>query len=749
KVDIIANSDNERITPSVILFEEDEVIVGKIAKNQSVSNPENVVQFIKRHMGEPDWVRVINGREYTPEILSAIILKRIVSDAEDQIGESITDVVITCPAYFNDAERKATQDSGKIAGLNVIGILNEPTAAAIAYGMNNLDKKVKALVYDLGGGTFDVTILEIEGNNIKVLATDGERRLGGKDWDDMLLNHVAEKFIEEHGIDPREDLESYQDLVNKVEEAKKALSKKPKTNIFAQCAGKSSKINISVEQFEEMTKPLLDQTETYLEVVLKKANLQWSDIDVMLMVGGSSRMPMVPRMLKRVTGKDPEKGVNPDECVAVGAAYWAAILLVREAEQLKEKVEAGTASAEEAQKAEASAHKVEEAIPEEVVGMLQGVVVQNVNSHSLGIVTVKPDGKKANLIMIKEQTPLPAQVTKIFGTFMDNQVSVEIKILEGEAPDPDDCTEIGTCIISDLPANRPKGSKVAVTYKYGEDGRIEVLAKDYASGQEAHTEIKREGVGFSDEQITEKAEDIRVLFEGNKAEGEEAAPAAAHVDPAAETLTSEAGGGYFAAATEESPPSTDSGEYPAAVSEAPADGGYAADAGYVSDGAGTYAHEGDGADGYATHAPGTEEAPAADAYSTEEAPADSYSTEASTGEAAPEGEGASDYAAAPAGDGADGSAEYSSSADYASEQPAADGSAEQPAADYAAEPGSSDSSEEGVQHHDPNATYQDASMEMPQEGQPAEGEESGDQNYAAQDYAEGEEGGFADSAEYR
>src|SRR5579872_1147724 len=268
KVDVIPNSDNERITPSVILFEEDEVIVGKIAKNQSVSNLENVVQFIKRHMGEPDWVRVINGREYTPEILSAIILKRIVSDAEDQIGEAITDVVITCPAYFNDAERKATMDSGKIAGLNVIGILNEPTAAALAYGMNNLDKKVKAIVYDLGGGTFDIT----------VLAIDGERRLGGKDWDDMLLNHIAEKFIEEHQIDPREDLESYQDLVNKVEEAKKALSKKPKTNIFAQCAGKSSKINISVEQFEEMTKPLLDQTETYLEVVLKKASLQWSDI---------------------------------------------------------------------------------------------------------------------------------------------------------------------------------------------------------------------------------------------------------------------------------------------------------------------------------------------------------------------------------------------------------------------------------------------------------------------------------------
>ncbi len=705
KVDVIPNSDNERITPSVILFEEDEVIVGKIAKNQSVSNPENVVQFIKRHMGEPDWVRVINGREYTPEILSAIILKRIVSDAEDQIGESITDVVITCPAYFNDSERKATQDAGKIAGLNVIGVLNEPTAAAIAYGMNNLDKKVKAIVYDLGGGTFDVTILEIEGNNIKVLATDGERRLGGKDWDDMLLNFVAEKFIEEHGVDPREDLESYQDLVNKVEEAKKALSKKPKTNIFAQCAGKSSKINITVEQFEEMTKPLLDQTETYLEVVLKTANLEWKDIDVLLMVGGSSRMPMVPRMLKRVTTKDPEKGVNPDECVSVGAAYWAAILLVREAEQLKEKVEAGTATAEEQQKAESAGEKVEAAVPEEVVGMLSGVVVQNVNSHSLGIVTVTPDGKKKNMIMIKEQTPLPAQVSKVFGTFMDNQVSVEIKILEGESPDPDDCTEVGTCIISDLPPNRPKGTKVQVTYKYSEDGRIEIHAKDYQTGQEAHTEIKREGVGFSDEQITEKAEDIRVLFEGQT----EGAAAPSGDDTQVAQAPPEAAN-YFAAV----------GEEEAAPPEgAPTDGGYAADGGYVSDGAGTYAHEGD--------------APPADAgggtagqETVYEAPPAEYAAEA-----------------APAEGG-----EYATSADYGSEQPPADAYATEGGdAGYAADAGGGADGYSADAPTQENQAYAEGAEAAPAEGGEAAPAEGGD--YATQDYAEGEEGGFADSAEYR
>ena len=302
KVDVISNSEGDRITPSVILFEEDEVIVGKVAKNQAVASPENVIQFIKRHMGEKDWVRTIRGREYTPEILSALILKRIVSDAEDAIGTEITDVVITVPAYFNDNERKATEDAGKIAGVNVLGLLNEPTAAAIAYGMNNLDKKLKAVVYDLGGGTFDVTVLDIDGNNVKVLATAGERRLGGKDWDDVLINHIAEQFQTEHGVDPREDLEAYQDLVIKVEEAKKTLSRKSEVKVFAQCGGKSLKVDITRAQFEELTRPLLEQTETYLELVLTKAGLNWDDIDVILPVGGMTRVPSIMEMLKQVTG---------------------------------------------------------------------------------------------------------------------------------------------------------------------------------------------------------------------------------------------------------------------------------------------------------------------------------------------------------------------------------------------------------------------------------------------------------------
>jgi molecular chaperone DnaK len=622
KVDVIPNSDNERITPSVILFEDEEVIVGKIAKNQAVSNPENVVQFVKRHMGEPDWVRVINGREYTPEILSAIILKRIVSDAEDQIGEPISDVVITCPAYFNDNERKATMDAGKIAGLSVVGIINEPTAAAIAYGMNNLDRDVKALVYDLGGGTFDVTVLHIDGNNVKVLATDGERRLGGKDWDDMLLNHVAEKFIDEHKVDPREDPEAYQDLVIKVEEAKKTLSKKPVSKIFAQCAGKSLKMQVTREEFEELTRPLLEQTETYLEVVLKKADLTWEQIDVVIPVGGMTRIPAVQLMLERVTKKKLEKGVNPDECVAVGAAYWAAILMVREANSLAEKVQQGVATAEEKEQQQEAAAAVEEAVPEEIVGMLGGVVVQNVNSHSLGIVTIDKQGQKKNMIMIHEQTPLPATVTKVFGTFMDNQVTVEVKILEGESEDPEECSEIGTCVISDLPPNRPKGSKVSVTYHYSEDGRIHVTAKDHQTSQMVKTEIKREAQGLTEEEMAQKGEEIARLLER---EAEEAAAAGGgyaeggeqeqgYAEGAAETGYAEAG--Y-----------AEGGE--AGYAEGAPEGGYAegteGEAGYAEGEAG-YAPEAEGEAGYADNAGYAAEGEGEGGYAEGEGFADSADT---------------------------------------------------------------------------------------------------------------------------
>lgn len=500
---VLPNGDNERITPSVILFEENEVIVGKIAKECAVASPDKVVQFIKREIGDPDWVREIHGHEYTPEMLSAIILKKLVEDAEAQTGEAITDVVIGVPAYFNDAERKATQDAGQIAGLNVIGLLNEPTAAALAYGLSNTGTHCKALVYDLGGGTFDVTVIDIDGTNITVLATDGERRLGGKDWDDELLNFIADKFVEEHGIDPRDDLEANQDLRNKVEEAKKALSKKPKVKIVAQCQGQNIKLEIGREEFEEMTRPLLEQTETYLDVVLEKAHLTWNEIDHIILVGGSTRMPMVREMLERVSGKTLDMRVNPDEIVAVGAVHYAAYLLKRQAEDLQKRADAGEA---------VEVPDVTEAIPEEILGLLDGVTVTNVNSHSLGVVALQADGQRRNVIMIPEQTKLPAKKTGVFGTFKENQVTVEITVVEGESENPEDCTEIGTLVISDLPSGRPKGSKIEVTYSYDEAGRIEISARDVDTGKEAQTEIRRQS-DLNAAQIEEKKGELVQMFD--------------------------------------------------------------------------------------------------------------------------------------------------------------------------------------------------------------------------------------------
>jgi molecular chaperone DnaK len=483
KAVIAPNSDNERITPSVILFEQNEVIVGRIAKNSAVTAPDRVVQFVKRFMGDPTWHKKIDDTEYTAEQLSAIILRRLTQDAQAHIGKPITDAVVTVPAYFNDAERKATQDAGRIAGLEVIGVLNEPTAAAIAYGLDRLGAKQKVIVYDLGGGTFDVTVIDIDGPDIRVIATDGERLLGGKDWDDELINLAAERFEAEHGFDPRNDLDALQDMRNKVEDAKIALSRKPAARVLVQSKGKSTKVEITREEFEERTRGLLAQTETYLGVVLQKAGLDWQQIDRVLLVGGMTRMPAVSEMVKRISGKEPDTSINPDECVAMGAAYYHAMLKVQTAK-----------------KAEEAGQPVPEAIvgqldglPEQVIGMLDGITVQNVNSHSLGIIIIMDDGKFKNHIMIPAQTPIPAEAKGPFKTALNNQTTVHIKVTEGESADPEDVHIVGECVVSGLPP-RPKGAIVDVTYKYDADGRITVEGKDRATGKQATVDIKREGV---------------------------------------------------------------------------------------------------------------------------------------------------------------------------------------------------------------------------------------------------------------
>ncbi len=515
KSQVIPNTDNERITPSVALFEENEVIVGKIAKNSAIAAPDRVIQFVKRHMGEEGWVKTIYGKDYTPETISALILKKIAQDAETVSGRKVGTVVITVPAYFNEVERKATQDAGIIAGLNVVSVLNEPTAAALAYGLDRLGQKKCCLVYDLGGGTLDVTIIQLEGTKIDVLATDGERRLGGVDWDDEIINFISEKFKAEHNIDPRSDLDSYQDLRNKAEDAKVALSKLEKVRILCQCQGKTTKVELSREEFEKMTKGLLDQTETYLGVVLNKAKLTWNDIDVILPVGGMTRMPCVRDMLKRVTAKDPDTSLNPDECVAIGAAFYNAVLSVQ---QLPDQT--GQIPAEKQGGVELPGNIVEEAkkalvdIDEEVKVLLQGVEVTNVNSHSLGLIGIrKADGKLINDILIPVNTPIPIERTKAYGTASANQVSVQIKVVEGEGEDPDDCVEIGTCVLSELPAGRGAGAIVDVTFAYGADGRLTVTGRDRGTGKEAKAEIVRKS-GMDEKEINAAEKTVDALDVG-------------------------------------------------------------------------------------------------------------------------------------------------------------------------------------------------------------------------------------------
>src|SRR6267378_4413114 len=299
KPQIIPNSETERITPSVIFFDATNVIVGSVAKNNAVAEPEKIVDFVKREMGKPkdQFHRDFGGKVYSAEELSALIIRKLKADAEKYLDQPVTDAVITVPAYFNDAERTATITAGQLAGLNVLQIINEPTAAALAYGLDKLAENHTVFVFDLGGGTFDVTIMRIEGHRIEMLATNGDHRLGGKDWDDVIVNHVAEEFDRAHGENPLLDLQSYQDLQSRALAAKIQLSSRPRTTIVHNHNGKSIKVELTREEFELKTRHLVEKCKTICEIVLQEAKMNWSDIDKVLLVGGMTRMPMVRDMV--------------------------------------------------------------------------------------------------------------------------------------------------------------------------------------------------------------------------------------------------------------------------------------------------------------------------------------------------------------------------------------------------------------------------------------------------------------------
>jgi len=474
----IPNEDDEMETASlVLLVEGGHVIVGPNRMRAAMEDPENVVDRIKRYMGDSQFERAFDGKQITPEFLSALILKKIRQDTEKRLGK-IGNAVITVPYYFNDARRKATQDAGRIAGLNVIDIINEPTAATLTYawhrgqlgtGGRGEDRPRTALVYDLGGGTFDVTCVRHTPTHFRVLATDGDVHLGGVDWNDRLLDLVADEFKQRHGEDLRQSPAAVQVLRNDCDLAKIELSENTQTTITCRYSGKAVAGTVSRDQFETITADLLQRTADTTELVLQQAEITADQLDAVVMVGGSTLMPQVPEMLERLLGQKPYEGISPHTAVAQGAAIHAAIL---EAKHRGEKSE----------------------MSEKVRKMLASVKQENVNSHALGVLATNPkSGKQLNHVMIARNTQLPVEVRQTFKTNKDGQQRVSIHVIEGDAPDPRACSLLGKCSITDLPADLPKGSLVEVTYAFDEAGRISVAAIEQAAGNLATIEIQRRG----------------------------------------------------------------------------------------------------------------------------------------------------------------------------------------------------------------------------------------------------------------
>ncbi|MCB9778356.1 MAG: Hsp70 family protein [Alphaproteobacteria bacterium] len=462
--EILANAEGDRITPSVILFDGDDIIVGNYAKQAAVAFPEQIVEFVKRHVGEDDFAFEYRGEAYSPEKLSSFILARLKHDAEHRLGHRIEEAVITVPAYFGDKQRRATIRAGELAGLKVLKLINEPTAAAFAYGLANQGKDMRCLVFDLGGGTFDVTIVDIVGNDINVLATIGDHQLGGKDWDDALIQHVAQAFEAKHGTDPLDDLAAYHDLRQKCVSAKLSLSRRPKVNIFYDHDGRILRQEITRATFEDLSVGLLGRCEALTRDVLDDAGLKPDDIDTVLLAGGSTRMPMVRALIKRLFAQAPATDINPDECVALGAALTAAL---------------------------ESARLAGEAPPVDIR-------THDVTSHSLGMVVYR-DGRLHNSPIIRRNSRIPCDRTRDdYVTTHDGQSAMDLWLVQGENPDPLECNVLGHFEFYGIPP-RPAGkTQLAVTYRYNANGIVEVEAMDLNTGQTLAHRLASGGVTLED-----------------------------------------------------------------------------------------------------------------------------------------------------------------------------------------------------------------------------------------------------------
>jgi molecular chaperone DnaK len=447
--EILHNAEGDRITPSVVLFDNDEVIVGNYAKQAAVAYPEQVVEFVKRHMGDDDFVFEYNGESWTPERLSSFILAKLKHDAEHRLGHPVTEAVITVPAYFRDKQRRATKRAGELAGFNVLKLINEPTAAAFAYGLANVGRNMRCLVFDLGGGTFDVTVVDIEGNDISVVATAGDDELGGKDFDDVLIKHAATAFEERHGLDPLTDPVAQHDLRQKCVSAKLSLSRRPRINLFYDFQGRILRMEITRELFEDLSQGLLARCRRLTEEALSEAGCGPEAIDTVLLAGGSTRMPMVRRLIKELFGKDPATDINPDECVSLGAALTAAL---------------------------ESARLAGEAPPIDIR-------THDVTSHSLGMVVFR-EQKLFNSTIIRRNSRIPCERTRDdYVTTHDGQTSMDLWLVQGEEEDPLECQVLGHFEFYGIPARASAESRLAVTFRYNANGIVEVEAMDLGSGQ--------------------------------------------------------------------------------------------------------------------------------------------------------------------------------------------------------------------------------------------------------------------------
>jgi molecular chaperone DnaK len=492
KPQIIPNAETERITPSVIFFDGTNVIVGTLAKNSAVAEPEKIVDFVKREMGKPkeQFHREFGGKIYSAEELSALIIRKLKADAEKYLDQPVTDVVITVPAYFNDAERTATITAGQLAGLNVLQIINEPTAAALAYGLDKLDEDQTVFVFDLGGGTFDVTIMRIAGHKLDMIATNGDHRLGGKDWDDVIVNHMAEEFDHLHGENPLLDLHSYQDLHNRALAAKIQLSSRTTTTIVYHHSGKSVKIVLTRKEFEKRTRHLVEKCKTICEMVMQEAKMKWNEINKVLLVGGMTRMPMIRTMISELSSLPLIDHVNPDEVVARGAAIQAILSMLNEQERTGERV------------LDEDAHRQFSSLDG---GLIQ---VTDITSHTLGVVLWDEASLEEYVFpMIRKRTAIPASAKNSFGTADANMQRAVVKVVEGESTLPGECTPLGICDVK-LPPYLPKGSPVELTYQYNANQVLEVAVE--AAGNYTKVSIDR-NTGLAPEEIEQAASGLGEL----------------------------------------------------------------------------------------------------------------------------------------------------------------------------------------------------------------------------------------------